>query len=81
MFAISADLIFLALQSAQNSVSDFQPKQPGYRYDAVHQELACLQSYHWPELPLVQTKMLDIYRLKSFTFKPHTRLSKQMLDK
>jgi hypothetical protein len=30
MFAISAALIFLALQSAQNSVSDFQPKQPIY---------------------------------------------------
>ena len=47
--AIGAYLIFLALQSAQNSVSDFQPKQPGYRRDAVHQELTCLQSYHWPE--------------------------------
>ncbi len=44
-----AHLIFLALQSVQNSVSDFQPKQPGYRRDAVHHELACLQSYHWPE--------------------------------
>jgi hypothetical protein len=42
-------LIFLALQLAQNSVSDFQPKQLGYRSDAVHQELACLQSYPWPE--------------------------------
>ncbi len=47
--AIGADLIFLALQSTQISVSDFQPKQPGYRRDAVHEELACLQSYHWSE--------------------------------
>ena len=47
--AIGVNLIFLALQSAQNSVSDFQPKQPGYRRDAIHRELACLQSFHWPE--------------------------------
>ena len=47
--AIGAGLIFLALQSAQNSVSDFQPKQLGYSSDVVHQELAYLQSFHWPE--------------------------------
>ena len=44
--AIAEDLIYFALQSAQNDVSDIQPKQLDYRHGAVHQELAWLVSYH-----------------------------------
>jgi len=42
--AIGTDFIFLALRSDQKYVSYFQAKQPGCRYDAVHQELTYSQS-------------------------------------
>ena len=43
---VSAGLVFLALQSGQNDASGIQAKQLDYRHDALHQESACLLSYH-----------------------------------